>query len=282
MSFIEAVIASTALDSQGERLTPEAIRKLSETVNARLIPIGTEHDPRIPPQGRLRSCFVRGRPDGELEAVAEMELFEPGQEPLPAGNREIPIHSVSDENLVISYDWTHRDRSDRDDIEAIAQLLGAPSAYEAKKAADPISIISLTGAFVLGGIATGFLGKIGSDIWDSLKPRISRLISKTETRKGDRLFIFRALVEINGSVREIETILTNPTVEQIEIFLRQGVFVLEQVLPIYTQDAPALKRLVFEYREGELQVQFGVLADCRPVTPTLSVKDIVSRSPASE
>lgn len=281
MSVVEAVIASTALDSQGERLTPEAIRQLSESVNSRLIPIGTEHDPRIPPQGRLRSCFVRERPDGELEAVAEMEFFETGQEPLPAADREIPIHSATDEKLVISYDWTHRDPSDRNDIDAIAQLLGTRPAYEAKKAADPISIISLTGAFVLGGIASGLFNKIGSDIWDSLKPRLLRLTSKTETRKGDQLVIFRTLVEIDGSTREIETILTNPTVEQIELFLRQGASVLDKVLPIYTQGAPELKRLVFEYHDGEIQVRFGVLTDCRPVTPTLSVKDIIDRGPAS-
>ncbi|MBD7923169.1 hypothetical protein [Xanthomonas bonasiae] len=280
MSVVEAVIASTTLDSQGERLTPEAIRQISDSVNSHLIPIGTEHDPRIPPQGRLRSCFVRERPDGELEAVAEMEFFEPDQEPLPAGDRQIPIHSANDDKLVVSYDWTHRDQSDRNDIEAIAQLLGTRPAYEAKKAADPISIISLTGAFVLGGIASGLFNKIGSDIWDSLKPRLARLTSKTDTRKGDQLVIFRTLVEIEGSTREVETILTNPTAEQIEIFLRQGASALDKVLPVYAQDAPELKRLVFEYKHGELQVRFGVLTNCRPVTPTLSVKDIIERGPA--
>lgn len=280
MSVVEAVIASTELDSQGERLTPEAIRQLSEAVNSRLIPIGTEHDPRIPPQGRLRSCFVRERPNGELEAVAEMEFFEPGQEPFPAGDREIPIHSASDEKLVISYDWTHREQSDRNDIDAIAQLLDTRPTYEAKKAADPISIISLTGAFVLGGIASGLFNKIGSDIWDSLKPRLARLTSKTETRKGDQLVIFRTLVEIEGSTREVETILTNPTADQIEHFLREGASALDKVLPIYTQGEPQLKRLVFEYQDSELQVRFGVLTDCRPVTPTLSVKDIINRGPA--
>ncbi|HET7162678.1 MAG TPA: hypothetical protein VFI32_08435 [Rhodanobacteraceae bacterium] len=280
MSVIEAVIASTALDSQGERLTPEAIRQLSESVNSRLIPIGTEHDPRIPPQGRLRSCFVRERSDGELEAVAEMEFFEPGQEPLSGGERAIPIHSAIDEKLVVSYDWTHRDQSDRNDIDAIALLLGTRPAYEAKKSADPISIISLTGVFALGGIASGLFNKIGSDIWDSLKPRLSRLISKTETRKGEQLVIFRTLVEIEGSTREVETILTNPTTEQVELFIRQGASALDKVLPVYAQGAPELKRLVFEYKDGELLVRFGVLTDCRPVTPTLSVRDIIDRGPA--
>jgi len=280
MSILEAVIASTALDSQGERLSHEAILQLSDSVNSRLIPIGTEHDPRVPPQGRLRSCFVRERPDGELEAVAEMEFFESGQEPLPADEREIPIHSAQNEQLVISYDWTHRDPSDRSDIEAIAELFGTRPAYEAKKAADPISIISLTGAFALGGIASGLFNKIGSDIWDTIKSKISRLTSKTGTRNGDQILIFRTLVEIDGSTREVETILTNPTTDQIELFLKQGASALDKVLPIYTKDVPMLKRLVFEYRDGEMQVSFGVLTDCRPVTPTRSVKDIVDRGPA--
>lgn len=276
MPILEAVIANTTLDTQGERLTHEAIRQLANSVSSHYIPIGIEHDPRIPPQGRLRSCHVRERPDGELEAVAEMEIFEPDVAVNSELDKEIVIHT-GDENIVIGYDWTHRDAADKDDLQAIADAFGTTPMYEVKKSADPISIISLTGAFVLGGVASGLFNKIGSDIWDALKSRFARLIATNERRKGEQLLIFRTLIEVDGSIREVETILTNPTTEQIEMFMREGAAVLDQVLPLYTYLQPTLKRLVFEYSDGELRVSFGVLTDCRPVSPTLSVKEIIDR-----
>ena len=277
MPILEAVIATTHLDTQGERLAPDAIRHLAESVNSRFIPVGIEHDPRIPPQGRLRSCFVREREDGELEAVAEMEIFDEHSVALDQ-TREIALHSRIGDRLIISCDWTHRGPVDQADIKASAEALGTNPTYDAKKSADPISVISLTGAFALGGIASGLFNKIGSDLWDTLRPRLAKLTSRTESRKGEQLLIFRVQIEVDGKAREIETILSDPTPEQIETFFRRSAQVLDQVLPVYVHNAPDVRQFVFEYSNGELELKFGVRSDCQPLFPTLSVKAIVEQT----
>ncbi len=164
MKRLETVVSSTHLDSQGERMSRGALEDLVESISKSYIPVGIEHDPRIPPQGRIVSGFVRECTDGEFEAVAIMEIFEDGDDPsLPDDTREVvlPAHRV--DGLTVSHDWTHRSEEDQSDINAIAGILRNKPVYEVKKSADPISIISLTGAFVLGGIANGFLGRIGAE-----------------------------------------------------------------------------------------------------------------------
>lgn len=279
MKRVEAVLATTCLDSQGERMTRGALDCLAETISRTYLPVGIEHDPRIPPQGRISTGFVRKRPDGEFEVVAVMEIFDDSDEPpSPEDLREIVLHTIRSDGLTISYDWTHRSKEDQADIAAIADILGTKPVYEGKKAADPISIISLTGAFLLGGIAAGFLGQIGVDGWNLIKERIRRLFDrKNNNRRGEQLLVFRALLDVNGVQVEIEAVLTSPNQQELDTFLASGLEILDRVVPIYLRNSPDVRRLVFEANGSNLKLEFAIRKDCRPLVPSIQVQDILKK-----
>lgn len=251
MKRLETVISNTHIDSQGEQMTREALESLTNSISLSYIPVGIEHDPRIPPQGRIVSGFVRERDDGEFEAVAIMELFEDKDElHEPEDDREIvvPVHRGS--GLIVSFDWTHRSEVDQSDIAAIANIFNSKPAYDIKKTADPISILTIGGAFVLGGIATGFLGQVGVDGWNSIKERIVRIFARKEDRKGEQLFVFSALLDVNQVNVEAKVILTNPTRQELDDFLMNGLQTLDKVIPIYLRNSPDIGWLTLRPRGG--------------------------------
>lgn len=76
----EAIIATTHVDSEGDKLAIEALHSLVDSICSSYIPIWNEHDPRHPPIGRIATAKVRERDDGEHEVVALLESFD-GSEP---------------------------------------------------------------------------------------------------------------------------------------------------------------------------------------------------------
>ena len=278
MKRVESVIATTHVDRQGDKLTRDALESLVESMSKSLIPVNIEHDPRIPPVGRITSGFVRQREDGEFEAIAVMELFDDVVEPMsPEDEREIVIRTNQHGPFHIWHDWAHRSSEDQRDIFAISQVFGTEAKYEMKKAADPIGLITIAGAFVLGGIASGFLKEIGSDGWKIVKSRLTSLFSRERQDKGERLLSFSITVEVGGTPIEIDIIHTKPSADEISEFLDEGLAVLDSVLPIYLENAKDIRRLVFEAKGKDLQVKFAVRKDCRPLAPSISVQDIIER-----
>jgi len=56
MKKIEAILITAGLDRQGEMISPESLVSFVKQFDNMYIPIGIEHDPRIPPQGRFFSA----------------------------------------------------------------------------------------------------------------------------------------------------------------------------------------------------------------------------------
>ena len=151
MNEQEIIIASTLVDKQGEKLSRQMLEQLAQSANEHYIPINIEHDPRVPPVGRIISSSVRERDDGEYEAIAQLEMFDESFPTLnPSDNREMIIRTPPASGIVISYDWSHKNNPiDMENINEISKLLNHPPSYEVKKSLDPISIISLTFTFAL-------------------------------------------------------------------------------------------------------------------------------------
>lgn len=272
--FVESVMANTLLDRQNEKLTIEALEALIDSIEKFNIPITIEHDPRKPPIGRINDAYIRKRTDGEYEAVSILEFFDNDLSVIQANNKEFPVRSVS-ENLEISFSFSHKNTIDQNDILFISELLKSKPNYEAKKSADPISILSLTGAFVLGGIAAGFLNKIGADIWDLIKPKIIKLLSKNKSKKADDLLIFKVIVENFGKSVEIDIILTNPDIDDIDLFLTKTTFELDKVISVYLEFDNDIRKLVFELKGNHLTLNYALRKDCIPVFFNRSVKEIL-------
>ena len=241
---------------------------LVDQINRSYIPIGIEHDPRIPPQGRVVSARLSVLDDGANAVETEMELFEPGDSiPLDNSLREIPVRDYDPNKLEISYDKNYRDQESQLLIQDIADLLGTSPQEEAKKSLDPLSVLTIAGAFLLGGIAAGFLNKLGADVWDTLKTKTKQLIDKKREKVKDNLLLFEFSVPVAEQLIAARVILTNPSGEDIEDFFENGLRDLDEILVRYVDLNIGLKVIVFESSEGKLRVLFGVRKDAVPLFP---------------
>ncbi|MDO8673296.1 MAG: hypothetical protein Q7O66_17965 [Dehalococcoidia bacterium] len=64
------IIATTHIDAQNERITPEALEKAAELVNSGNKPsLLLDHDITIPPYGKMLSAKVEKREDGEYQLI---------------------------------------------------------------------------------------------------------------------------------------------------------------------------------------------------------------------
>lgn len=254
--YIESVIATTLLDRHNEKLTLKFLENMVSSLNKYNIPIMIEHDPRIPPIGRVLKGYVREREDKEFEAVALIEFFDDTSE-VENNDKELKVHD-SIEQLTLGYSFSHKNESDLNEIKEIEFLLNSKALYEAKKSVDPISIITLTGAFILGGIASGFLNQLGGDIWDLLKPKLIKLSSKHKTNNTDDLLIFRILIKkINISI-EVEIILTNPLKSDLDDFATNTTHKLDRVLEELIAVNEDIRKIVFEQKNNSLILKYAL------------------------
>lgn len=269
MKHFKGIIATSHVDAHNEVMPVETLETMVEQVNRQYIPMGIEHDPRIPPQGRLVSAKVVKLEDGEYGVEGIGEIFEPEDSyELKDDGREIPLHRQDDSSLHIQFDRNYRDQDDQTIINELGLIFGTEPQEEIKKSLDPISILTIGGAFVLGGIANGFLGKIGSDAYDSIKSRLSRLLrKKTQEKNHESLLIFRFWVSFEEHCIEVETILTNPMYEDIDAFFESGIRQLDPLVSQYFDSKAELRRMTAEYKNNELKLMFGVRKDGVPMFP---------------
>ncbi|HEY9152739.1 MAG TPA: hypothetical protein VIN60_07630 [Anaerolineales bacterium] len=101
MKFIEELMhakirmITTHIDKHNERFAPSALDDFVRSINQQYMPMGVEHDPRIPPIGRILSAHIEELEDGEyaVDGIAEMFESDKDIEFLDDG-REIPVHDL--------------------------------------------------------------------------------------------------------------------------------------------------------------------------------------------
>lgn len=271
--YSEAIIANTLLDRQNEKLTVEALESLVYSLNKYNIPIMIEHDPRIPPIGRIIEGYVRQRQDKEFEAVAILEFFDSNLGEIENNGKELIIHK-NQEQFSIGYSFSHKNKNDLNEIQEVENLLNSSSSYEAKKSADPISIITLTAAFIVGGIATGFLNQLGANVWDALKPKLIKLSSKHQTINTDDLLIFRLLIKNFDITIEVEIILTNPIESDLDIFITQTIPKLDQGLEKLIASNEDIRKVVLEQKNTSLILKYAVTNNGIPLFLKKTIESI--------
>lgn len=262
-------LATTHLDRHNERFSMEALESMVKQSNEGVIPLGSEHDPRIAPLGRVIHTELVKLEDGEFAVEGVAEIFNGDFDGLEdVGNREIPVRHYQYDSYKLTVDRNFRDEESKKDIKELQELLNnAETEEEIKKALDPISILTIGGAFILGGIANGFLGGIGSDAYEGLKKKLKEIFARPAVNGQEKLFTFdTTITEGNHSVN-VEVILTNPSVDDIQEFFDHGIKQLDQVLPRHFNQDNGFARIVFEYKKDDLRLKFAVKKNGIPVYP---------------
>lgn len=259
-------MVTTHVDKHNERISIDALKDLINLVNQQYIPMGVEHDPRIPPVGRVISAQIEELSDGEFAVDGIAEIYEEGQEiEFKDDGREIPIELPS-EGITISPDRSYLQPNDKELLQELESLLKGEIKPQIKKSVEPISILIIAASFMAGGIAQGFLSKIGEDIWEKLKSKINELVnSKTRVEK-DRLLVFEFTVDLENNPLSLETILTNPRESEIRKFLDEGLEQLDKKTNHFFQHRHYLRKVVFEFKDSKLKVIFGLRKDGVPLS----------------
>lgn len=257
---------TTHVDKHNERISVDALDDFVNLVNQQYIPVGVEHDPRIPPVGRVISAQIEKLPDGEFAVDGIAEIYEEGQEiEFKDDGREIPIELPS-EGITISPDRSYLQPNDKELLIELEKLVNGEIRPQVKKSVEPISILIIAASFVAGGIAQGFLGKIGEDAWEKLKGKIHELVNSKTRIEKDRLLVFEFTVDLKDNPLCLETILSNPSESEIRKFLENGLAQLDEKTNRFFQHRHYLRKVVFEYKDNKLKVIFGLRKDGVPLS----------------
>ncbi len=262
MSLVEVIMSSTKLDKHNEKMTKEALEKMAENVNKYYIPVGIEHDPRIEPQGRVISAEVFQGEDGEYYLKGIIETFTENSEIKSDSEKIMRIDKFNNDCLELHYD-----RSYKDDLDLLNEINYAINSsvkpqFQNKKSLEPLSLLTIGGAFIAGGIASGFLNKIGSDAWDKIKPLLSQLFNKNKAQ--EKLFSLNLVVDHNGEKILIDIILTNPTEEDLDKLYLKINEIDAFITPILSTNFN-IRKFVIEFKDGLFNSKFIVKKDCVPI-----------------
>jgi len=75
----EIRMITSHVDKHSEKMALSALEDLVDLVNKQYTPMGIEHDPRIPPVGRVLSAHIEELEDGEFAVDGIAEVFEEGE-----------------------------------------------------------------------------------------------------------------------------------------------------------------------------------------------------------
>ncbi|WP_276975646.1 hypothetical protein [Flavobacterium filum] len=269
METIKIILATTHLDRHSERFTMGALENMVKQTNKGIIPLGVEHDPRIPPQGRVIKAELVLMDDGEYAVEGTAEVFNGDFSTLAdTGEREIPVRKYKPGKFKIVSDRNFRDENSKKNIDDLKQILqGAKAEEEIKKSFDPISILTIGGSFIAGAITAGFLKEIGADAYKALKAKLIDIFTENPKEGQEKLFTFDTTISKGDKSINVEVIISSPTVDDIQKFFDEGVQQLDQVLPRHFENEKGFSRIVFEYKAGHLEVKFAVLKNGVPVKP---------------
>lgn len=246
MRVVRGVLATTHVDSHGEAFTREALEGMVTQAASAIVPLGIEHDPRIPPAGRIHSASIEIGLDGEASLVGEIEFFEPGDVPSAGGSRRLLLKVREDMVPCVTHDRSFASAARQPDLLGLRQLLGATGKTEAKKSVEPLGILTIACAIAGGAIAKGFFEAAGKDAWDGAKGALKRLFA-TRDRPGDQLLILEYSVPIYGHTRRIDVILSNPADNDIDALDAARLLPIETATTTAIRRDDSLVRLVFSF-----------------------------------
>ena len=274
MLRIQSIMATTHVDRHNERVSLAALESMREQIRNSFLPCDVNHDPRFAPFGRVIDAEITDLPDGEHALEGEIEIFESGPLPPLRTDRSMHFRELPRDSLVLTIDRSFSRPEFQDAVAAIAQELGTPVQRVAKKAFEPIAVLIISASsLALGNFAKSFFSRLGETAADLVAQKLKEMFSPRQTRDDVPLLRFEFEFEHEGVSRRAEVILTDPSGEDIDSFLKNGLERLDRVLPLCLGDAEGLVNYVFSYSQGDLTFSFAVRSDAVPLFPEPEVKN---------
>lgn len=259
MRYEKQISATTHVDTNHCQLTKESLENAAKQHKKFYIPITIEHDPRIPPVGRVESAEVVELEDGEWGLEGTCAYFEEGDEDIPVTDgKTLVIERENPKRFKVMYDFSYDTPEGREVIKKLSEISGEKASLGIKRGLDPISILTIVVGFIAVNYAIGFLQKLGSDDVDKLKKILADYF-KNKSGK-ERLLHWIMRTGINGQSVELGVIATNPDSNSINRFIETGLGNLDGALEKLNIE-PNLARIVFEYKDGKLSHLYALRKD---------------------
>jgi hypothetical protein len=260
-------IASTHTDTQDEQIPRSELESAAQQINAYYIRLGRDHDPRIPPLGRIVGATVEPIGNGHFALDAELEVWDDSDQPtrIVGNGRTLAPEKEPENAFDVEYDLPSTADLGLPFFQELARIAGpeAKPRYNTKKAVEPLSaIVIVIGAFVLGGIASGFLAKVGEDVYESLKAKLKATTKSHPER--ERLLVIRTAVDANRQRVDVELVLTDPTDSDVEQPFSSGFVKLDVVVKEILDTTPEAREIVAECAGGAVRILYWLRPDGVP------------------
>lgn len=265
MKYQRQIIATSHVDKHHERLSHGALESLVDQINSQYIPVTIEHDPRNPPIGRIIQAELKKLKDGEIGVEAKIQLLEPGDQVKLDESRTLSVREITSESVHIIYGQSYRNKDDQCIIQDIVKLLDGSSDEFAKKAVEPISVLTIAVAAALGSFFGGFFNQAGADAWQLVKEKVKKLLRSKREQEIEHLLSFQFYTKKDNDQLLVEVILTNPGDDVIDEFFNLGIKRLDQLIPDLVDSDVGLKKMVLDYSTGRFSILYGVRKDAVPL-----------------
>ena len=270
MKTKQALLATTHIDLQLDKLTLQALEGMARQVSQQYLPLTVEHDIRWPPIGRIVSAEVVELDDGEYGLLATLEEFEDTDslDALAGDGRRIPLREQEVQTIAVEYDRSFRDPDGSVLLNELSQISGeGEQPTEAlKKSLEPVATLVIgVGVLAVGSIATGFLSKLGADLYERLRDALIRYYRKK--RSAEQVLNFRFTVRDSDRALEVHVLIINPSEQELgQLFASkyEGVDALLLSLPVAKSD---IAKLVLEWKDGRVLLRYAVRGDGVPLVP---------------
>lgn len=262
------VLSSTTVDAHGDQATVEALRDAAQTANGFYIPLNLQHDPRVPPVGRVVASSVRRAAQGHYEMIGEMELWDGTDTPesISGDGRSLKVPSSPDHAFDVHVDLGAQEALGEDFLQELAGLAepDARPKYSAKKSLDLDAVLLIAiGTFPFREIGNGFFERLGADLYESLKRKLVEGLSR---KKGPRsiAIVIQAGVRIGARTVVLDVIASNVRSQDITTIFDKGLASADEICSREFAIDHDSVRAAIEITNGKAAFLFRVRGDGVP------------------
>ena len=265
MRLVTAVIATTHVDLHNERMAPSALEGMAEQIREHYIPVMWNHDLRYPPLGRTIDGRVVPMADGELALETESEYWESGDKfaDLHGDGRVLVSHYFDEPGFEVRIDRGVSLQGDRQAALELAALGGSTRhpLEVGKKALEPDAVLVVAVGSIAGAVALGFFQRLGEDVYEQLKARLSRFVAE---RDRPLLIDFDITFELDGR-KTLHVLLDGPSASDVEALFDGRFDGLDVLVDLCLARVPDMHTVVVTWVEGGFLLNYAVRQDGVPI-----------------
>jgi hypothetical protein len=265
------LVTTTHLDSQGEAISENQLNEMLRNFRDQIIPYIQNHDPRIPPVGRMIDAKMVELEDGHKGINALIEFFDtPDCDPIIA-NREVRIQSHESGKVLLCPDITFKD--EESSILELSKTLGSEISFKIKKSSEPLSYLTLEvyleigAAVAIAAFFRGYFTKMGEDAWRKSKELFKKLLKHPKGK--ERFFVLDLTLSPVSDNRNFQVrIVVDDPVTDLELLFEKGMEKFEKtILPSLVKDREKITYFIYLFKNGEFKFSHAISRNGMAMVP---------------